>query len=276
MLDGICVKGPKDKFVEAFIREPGGRCYYPEKYVSPMEKSKWKDYVPGVQPLVIQGILRGCEDYIWDCLKRQHPFYYLDHAYFHATRDYKPGKWGLLYRVNYTSMNTNTILTLRPKDHVRIQKFKPIDVARKPRQKNGKNILVCPPTAASARIYKLQKGWEDWVVSKIRKHTDRPIKFRPKDAEYPLERDLERAHATVSLNSTAAIKSVLHGVPSFAGDISPAAPVSNKAFSDLDNPWFPDDASIDRWIDSLLATQFTWDEIESGIAYKTIRRLYEQ
>ena len=272
MLDAICVKGFKDKFLKAFISTPGGKEHYPNKYVEGMKKGVWDSFVWGDRPLVIQGILRGCEDFIWECQKRNHPYYYLDHAYFHATRDYREGEFGVLYRVNYSEMNTSTILELSTEDYARIQKYKPIP--QNPRQPNTEHILVFPPTKASARIYNVREDWNSFIERKIRKYTDREIIFRKKGTKTPLRDQLKNCHAVVSINSTAAVEAVLAGVPSFTTEYSPAGAVSNKAFQNIETPWFPDKDLITRWVDSLLATQFTFEEIKNGTAYEAVTRLY--
>lgn len=275
MLDGICVKGPKDCFVEAFVKEAQGTCYYPEKFVEGFEKSDWKNYSIGENPLVIQGILRGTEDFILECNKKEHPYFYLDHAYFHATRDYRPGEFGLLYRVNYSELNTSTLLRLNSEDYARIEKYKTFKI--KTKQENTTHVLVFPPTEASARVYNIDlTQWRGWIEKNINKHTNKPVIFREKGTRIPLQQQLKGCHAVVSINSTAAIEAVLQGVPSFAPHYSPAAPVSNLTMGNLKDPWFPQKHYIRKWTDSLLATQFTFEEIESGLAYKTMKRLYNE
>ena len=262
----------KDRFVRAFVGLEN--CHYPTKTELPKGKSTWPTYVRGKNPLAVQGILRGTEDEIQYYKENNLTWFYLDHAYFQPNREYMGPDDTLLYRINYCSMNTNTLLDLEPQDHVRIQKWKPA-INLKPMREEGDHILVFPPTWASARIYGVSSDWRQFIARKIREYTNRPIIFREKDEQEPLDSQLEGCHATVGLNSTACVKSVLAGVPTFVPDFSPAAPVASRAMKDLENPFIPHDVLRNRWVDSLLATQFTISEIDMGVALKTILRLYK-
>jgi len=281
-LEGICIvskKGggneileQKDRFVEALAGV--NNCHYPEKTMLPYQEGSYPTLEIGKSPLVIQGILRGCENIINQCIKTNTPFFYLDHAYFGATRHYKGSPDQLLYRVNYCNTNTAEILDLSTKDYTRIQKYKPIEIKPLRKDKSTNHILVFPPTKASARAFKVQRDWETFIEKKLSKYSKRKIIFRSKDCEIPLEEQLENCHATVGLNSTACIHSVLAGVPTFVPNFSPAFQVGNYEMSMIENPIFPNQVLLNRWIDSLLATQFTLSEIQNGVALEAITRLY--
>lgn len=165
----------------------------------------------------------------------------------------------------------NYIQKLEAKDYKRISKY------RKPEIndfREGQHILVFPPTRAVCRYY----GYNEarWIADKIsilRKHTDREIIVRTKDTEIPLQDQLRHAHAVVSSQSTAAIEAVLSGVPSFCEEISQCLPVSKTDLSEIEKPYYPDRGLLQRWIDSLLACQFTFEEIENGTCYEAVKRL---
>ena len=231
----------------------------------------WKKWTN--KPVAVVGTLRGSERVIWESQNRNHPFLYFDHAYFHATRDYKPGKFGLLYRLIKSQMQLNKLVNLEKEDYDRISKFKPIDV--KPFKKGGEHILLCPPTKAICRLYDL--GFEDMyiesMITEISKYTDRNIIVRTKDTKLSLEEQLKDCHAVVTHQSTVAINAILNGVPSFCDEVSQSKPVSETDISRIETPFYPDEDLINKWIDSLLSCQFTMEEIKNGTAYNTVMRL---
>ena len=228
---------------------------------------KWTD-----KPVAVRGTLRGAENIIWEAQRRNHTFLYFDHAYFHATRDYKPGPHGLLYRLIKNQLQLNHLVDLTLEDKQRIQKYKPINIRNF--QKTGKHILVLPPTPAIARIYGI--NWREWLqqtTKTIKENTDRQIVIRNKNEPTPLKKHLEDAWAMVTYQSTAAIESVLSGVPVFCEDIACAKPVAETDLTKIEQPFYPDKDLRGQWIDSLLSCQFTMDEIKNGTAYKTVMRL---
>ena len=273
MIEGFCTSTGKDVFIEAF-------CDIVHKNsktgIKPFEVGEWPTFDMKKwtkNPVAVVGTLRGTEQIIWECQKRLHPFYYMDHAYFGATRNYQPGPNGVLYRVIKSQMQMNFILEPDSEDLKRIKKYKPID--RKPYNGVGEHILVCPPTQAVCRLYNIgdEKMWIDSMIVELQKYTDRNIIVRKKDEKKSLSQQLENCHAVVSHQSTAAIEAVLNGVPSFCDNVSAAKEVSESIIENIETPYYPDEDLVQQWIDSLLSCQFTMEEIKSGLAKEVVDRL---
>ena len=153
MIEGFCTNaGAKDRFIYAFsqIRHRNSREKIPAFEVGSWPTFDWQKWT--TNPIAVVGTLRGSEKVIWECQKRNHEFYYMDHAYFYPTRDYMPGKYGQLYRVVKNQMQLNKIVELTNKDKKRIEKYKPITFNG---WKFGTHILVCPPTPAICRLQSL-------------------------------------------------------------------------------------------------------------------------
>ena len=77
----------------------------------------------------------------------------------------------------------------------------------------------------------------------------------------------------VTMQSTAAIEAVLNGVPVFCDEVSQANVIGENDLSKIERPYYADRDIVRKWIDSLLACQFTLNEIKSGEAFEAARRL---
>jgi predicted transcriptional regulator len=273
MIEGFCTSTAKDVFIELFcdIVHKNSRKNIPHFEVGDWPTFDMKQWTKN--PVAVVGTLRGTEKIIWECQKRGHPFYYMDHAYFHATRNYKSGPHGVLYRIVKSQMQMNTIVELDKEDLKRISRFKPVET--KPFNGGGEHILICPPTTAICRLYELgdEQMWIDSTITELTKYTDRNIIVRKKDTKKPLIQDLKNCHAVVSHQSTAAIEAILNGVPSFCDAVSAAREVSECLLENIESPYFPNDDLLKQWIDSLLACQFDTDEIKNGTARAMVDKL---
>lgn len=134
-------------------------------------------------------------------------------------------------------------------------------------------------------------GWALDTIKEIRKYSDRPIWIRQhpwaKTTEgekiqrvYPdvkvtetsrtgFLKDLENCHALVTYNSTAAVDSIVCGIPSFVtNDKCMAWDVANKDLSKIENPDL-----IDRmqWLYDLSYCQWTLEEYQSGEVWKRFK-----
>ena len=272
MIEGFCTSTGKDEFIKAFcdIVHDNSKNDIEQFAFGDWPTFDWQKWT--TNPIAVVGTLRGSEKVIWECQRRNHEFYYMDHAYFHATRDYRAGRFGQLYRVVKNQMQLNKLVELTDEDRDRIHRFKPIPFDSSWRF--GNHILVCPPTRAVCRLYHTtEQKWLDETINTLRKYTDRPIITRIKQETIPLQEQLRDCHALVSMQSTAAIHAVLNGVPVFCDEISQANPIAENDLSNIEKPYYADRLEVEKWIDSLLSCQFTMEEIGNGTAYKTVKRL---
>ena len=272
MIEGFCTgSGAKDRYIVAFSKIVHRNS---REKIPPFEKGSWPTFdweKWTTNPLAVVGTLRGSEEIIWECQRRNHEFYYMDHAYFHATRDYRPGQYGQLYRVVKNQMQLNKLVELTNADKKRIEKYKPITFNS---WKFGTYILICPPTKAICRLYNIdEQGWLDKVITQLRKYTDRQIIVRKKDSKTSLLEQLKSCHAMVTMQSTAAIEAVMNGVPVFCDKVSQANAIGENDLSKIEKPYYADRDIIEKWIDSLLSCQFTMEEIKNGIAHEVVKRL---
>jgi len=164
-----------------------------------------------------------------------------------------------------------------------------------PWRTSGEYILICGQHDKSLQWSKMPRmsNWFLNTYDEIRKHTDRPIIFRPHPRcrlEH-IERGLknvirqEPRHvtntyddfdmgfnniwATVSYSSNPGIHSIISGVPSFVSNSSLAYPVANDIdfLHNIEDPVMPDRT---QWLNDYAWTEFTAHEISQGIPLKRL------
>ena len=164
-----------------------------------------------------------------------------------------------------------------------------------PWRSDGEYILICGQHDKSLQ-WKNMPRMSNWFLNtydEIRKHTDRPIIFRPHPrCRLPhIERGLKHVYrqepqhvsgtyddfdmqfnniwATISYSSNPGIHSCIAGVPSFVGNSSLAYPVANDIdfLHNIEQPVMPDRT---EWLNNYAYTEYTVDEIAQGIPLKRL------
>ena len=165
----------------------------------------------------------------------------------------------------------------------------------KPWRTDGKHILICGQHDKSLQ-WQAMPRMSNWFLNtydEIRKHTDRPIIFRPHPRcrlEH-IERGLKHVyrqepqhvtgtydsfdmgfdniHCTISYSSNPGIHSVIEGVPSFVSTHSLAYDVANDIdfLHDIESPVMPDRT---QWLNDYAWTEFTIEEIAAGLPLKRL------
>ena len=92
--------------------------------------------------------------------------------------------------------------------------------------------------------------------------------MRDKKSSRPLKEEIQNAYAVVSHNSAVVVDAVLNGVPVFCDKMNMGVPIGLTDFSKIEQPIKPD---REKWIDSLLANQFTMSEIRNGTAWRKVQ-----
>ena len=222
------------------------------------------------------GILRGTNLVYEHCQKNGIDFYYMDRPY-----------WGI-------SRDTPYFLRIVKNDHVKNfiddrpdDRFKasfPFDI--KPYHKNGKKILVCPPTNSISTFFKC-KNWLQNTMAQLKKNTDREIIVREKPYNPEAQRgtdgkihvganstkvskepiDWREIHAVVTNNSSITIKALANGVPVFADSNNCAFPIAGKSLARIEDPVYVDPRPL---FYSLAYGQFTAKEMSDGTAKRLI------
>jgi len=165
----------------------------------------------------------------------------------------------------------------------------------KPWHKDGEFILICGQHDRSLQ-WQDQPSMSNWFLQtydEIRKHTDRPIIFRPHPrCRLPhIERGLRHVYrqdpikiantyddfdmqfdniwATVSWSSNPGIHSVIEGVPAFVGPSSLAYDVAGHYLQHIEHPTTPDRT---RWLKRYAWTEYTVEEIAQGMPLERLTK----
>ena len=165
----------------------------------------------------------------------------------------------------------------------------------KPWRTNGEYILIAGQHDKSLQWQNMppMSNWFLETYDEIRKHTERPILFRPhprcrlEQIERGLKHvyrqepqhvnstyddfdiDFDNLWATISYSSNPGIHSCVNGVPAFVSTHSLAYDVGNDIdfLYDIENPLLPDRT---QWLNDYAHAEYTLEEISQGIPLKNL------
>ena len=268
MIAGIHTTKPRtQRYVDAFVKgTPGDAKIYQFRELKSLPK----------ETLTMYGILAGSgEVYKW-CQKEKKDFYFMDHGYF--TNAHDSPHW---LRITKNKHCQNK-LQERPVD--RYKKYFQKEI--RPWQKDGRKILVLPPTNAISNFFGVE-NWLDKTIKDIKANTDRPIDIREKPynptiaidhvgATIKIDRptkhqgkiDFKDYYAIVTYNSNTVIESLHNGVPVFCdAQNCAAAPISETDFTKIETPKYEDRMAL---FSSLAYNNFNLNEMADGTAWRIL------
>ena len=201
-------------------------------------------------------------------------------------------KRGTTWKVGLNGINRDAYFGEQDNDRSRAAS---LGLVCKPWRSNGDFILICGQHDKSLQWQDMPRmsNWFLETYDEIRKHTERPILFRPHPRcrlEH-IERGLknvhrqepvkiggsyddfdmgfDNVHCTISYSSNPGIHSILDGVPAFVSTHSLAYPVGNDIdfLHDIENPMMPERT---QWLNDYAHTEYTIEEIASGLPLKNL------
>lgn len=212
---------------------------------------------------VVWGVLRNSDQIVAVAKSEGRHFFYTDHAYFGRGHYFN-------YRITRDAHEAGRVREC-PSDRV-----ERLGIQLSPWRKRGSTILVCPPT----QFFMDAHGCPDWLrttLATLRANTDRPVEIRSKPAagapSEPLESALGRAYAIVTHSSNIAVEAAVAGVPVFVAPTSAAAPVGETDLTRIEQPRRPERQA---WLNHLAYSQFTFDEIANGEAWRLLLEFEER
>lgn len=229
------------------------------------------------KPLVIRGVIK--KHHAEQCIKDNRDFYYIDTGYFGNFPSIgNPGGKKVYHRI---VKNENQLSTLKNVSSDRWDKV----VKDDPRLKwsgwkdYNKKILLVMPNPKACKWYNVDyDAWIENTKTEITKYIDLSIEVRIKGSRVYRNREYSiydafdsGVYATVTMNSMAALESVLYGIPAFVTVPCAATPLSSTDLSQLASPFKPDEDLIYNHACNLAYGQFTLEEIENGAAWKIIK-----
>lgn len=201
-----------------------------------------------------------------ECMDSGRTLYYIDNGYF--------GNWSRKAYFRIIKDNVHDVRPIIDRDRKRLD---PCNVILKDFSP-GRKILIAPPSPKSFTMWAIdQEQWIAETVAEVKRHTDRPIEIRMKRnrnermAENTMEEALANdVHCLVTYNSVAAVEAVMLGKPAITLGPNAACQVSTHKIEDIENPKIPSLDEREAWLRHLSYSQFTFDEMSNGYAWRIL------
>jgi hypothetical protein len=235
-------KKQQDRWLEAFARSANAKI-----------REQGNTLIGGVT--VVAGLEFDSLSKIKQCRREGKPFIFMDHAYFN--RGYDTGNM----RVCVGGVHQTTLWSV-PED-----RKKSCGVVEQP-WRFGAEVFVIAPSERVCEALGASKRWATETAKELRKYTSRSIRIKVKGDGLKYE----NAHCAVSLSSAADVEAAVLGVPVFATEHSPAAPIAQKDFSRIETPIYPDRT---QWLSTLAYSQWNVGELADGTTKRHLERVLD-
>ncbi len=274
MIQGFGTREITDQILRAFVKSANGVMHEKRKVVGQYEQTEWPTFEKLDSPVAVWGCLRGTEAVIDEAGQKEQDWYFFDHAYVMNESKHMPNfkLKDRVYRVTKNAQIINEIDELSDDDYKRIEKYEE-HVQLEPWKKDGKYILVFEPSDFAKRWWDVP-NWTEDTIELLKKNTDLEIRIRKKNSLVSFESEVKGAKAVVSLQSAAAIQAHIWGIPGYCGHMSAAYPVSHSLEmieKGLDSIQYTPDDIRQKWLNSVLANQYTMTEIADGTCYNRLK-----
>ena len=274
MIQGFGTREITDQILRAFVKSANGVMHEKRKVVGQYEQTEWPTFEKLDTPVAVWGCLRGTEAVIDEAGQNEQDWYFFDHAYVMNESKHMPNMKlkDRVYRVTKNAQIINEIDELSDDDYKRIEKYEE-HVQLEPWKKDGKYILVFEPSDFAKRWWDVP-NWTEDTIELLKKNTDLEIRIRKKNSLVSFESEVKGAKAVVSLQSAAAIQAHIWGIPGYCGHMSAAYPVSHSLEmieKGLDSIQYTPDDIRQKWLNSVLANQYTMTEIADGTCYNRLK-----
>lgn len=233
-------KRQQDNWLEAFARSANARIFD--------QGSTVFGGIPVFAGLEYESLSR-----IKRCRQEGRPFVFMDHAYF--KRGYNTGNM----RVCVGGVHHTALLPV-PNDRKDLY-----GVVEAP-WRMGDEVIVIQPSERICEAIGAPKRWAADTARELRNYTKRPIRIKQKGdgLEYT------NAHCVVTLASAAEVEAAVQGVPVFASEYSPAAPIAERDLKRIETPIYPDRT---RWLSTLAYSQWNIGELADGTTTRHLTRV---
>lgn len=210
-------------------------------------------------PLSFYGVV-GLEA-TWREARRVGEYFYLDNSFFDVSR-------GTHYRVSKNKLQESS-------GAPDWDRFKQLGIEVKP-WKKGRHILVVMQSDHFMREVACwpggSVGWQEWVLTKLKGETDRPIVVRhwsrdKNERARTLKQDLIDCHMLVTHASAAATEALLEGVP-VTVTCDESAALDMSSWWGIEKPCYPENRC--EWAAGLAAMQWDLEELRQGMAWRAL------
>lgn len=150
------------------------------------------------------------------------------------------------------------------------ERFQALGVKLKPWRTDGTFILVCPNRSFGIGEQVMQPDWAERCAARLKKMTDKPVRIRPhpgNDApRMGLSEDLKGCWAVVVWSSSAAVHSLLAGIPTYI-EAPHHVMKGASARGPLDSPELPDRLPH---FERMAWSQWQLREVETGEPFRRL------
>ena len=274
MIQGFGTREITDQILRAFVKSANGIMHEKQKVVGQYEQTVWPTFEKMNTPVAVWGCLRGTEAVIDEAGQNEQDWYFFDHAYV-MNEDKHNVNFKLkdrVYRCTKNAQIINEIDELSDDDYKRIEKYEE-HIQLEPWKKDGKYILVFEPSDFAKRWWEVP-NWTEDTIKLLKANTDLEIRIRKKNSLVSFESEVKGAKAVVSLQSAAAIQAHIWGIPGYCAEMSAAYPVSHNMEmipKGLDSIQYIPDDTRQKWLNSILANQYTMTEIADGTCWNRLK-----
>ena len=274
MIQGFGTREITNQILRAFVKSAKGIMHEKQKVVGQYEQTVWPTFKEIDSPVAVWGCLRGTEAVIDEAGQKEQDWYFFDHAYVmnESKHGVNPKLKDRVYRVTKNAQLINEIDDLSYQDYQRIEKYKKY-IELEPYKKNGKYILVFEPSDFAKRWWEVP-NWTEDTIKLLKDNTDLEIRIRKKNSLVSFESEVKGARAVVSLQSAAAIQAEIWGIPGYCAEMSAAYPISHSLEmieKGIESLMYVGDEHRQRWLNSILANQYTMTEIADGTCWNRLK-----
>ena len=273
MIQGFGTREITDQILRAFVKSANGVMHEKERVVGQYEQTIWNTFKEIDSPVAVWGCLRGTQLVIDEAVRKEHDYYFFDHAYVmnESKHGINPKLNDKVYRVTKNAQIINDIDELSDDDYKRIEKYED-HIKLEPWKKDGKYALIFEPSDFAKRWWEVP-DWTEDMIEKT-KNLGIEVRIRKKNSLISFESEVKNAKCVISLQSAAAVQAHIWGIPGYCGDMSAAYPVSHSIDmleKGLDSIQYIPDDTRQRWLNSILANQYTMTEIADGTCYNRLK-----
>jgi len=202
------------------------------------------------------------------CKKHNLKFYNLDTGYFGNV------KKKIYFRVSVDEFQITSPIVERSSD--RWEKLN-IDLVSFNR---GKHVVIVPPDRKIVHTLNLgsEDLWIESVINEIKKYTDRPIKIR-KRPEVRVDRVINNTfknfikddtYCVIGFQSNALVEAAMCDIPVISLGRSSTKSLYNETIENIEKLQPADNDKKQAWLNHLAYSQFTKEELLSGLAWEII------
>lgn len=231
----------------------------------------------------------GLKRYKWFkfCIHHGQRVMYFDKGYYH--REFEQRKEFLFWRVSVDHQQpTEYISKARHSPDRWLSLGREMTPWRKP-SANG-HIIIANQSEKYHQFYDLAHPtqWVIDIIKELRRHTDRPIWYRPKPswrnkspingtrycATEPLSKLFPGAHALITHGSYICVDALLNGVPAITLGNAVTKSICSTSLSEIETPKMATEAERLQVMANLAHCQYTIKEWGNGRAWKSVKELF--